>query len=189
MSARRQSTSANQNLKPASAFAKLQFLLFLFSVWIQTLYFLHWRIEQPFIQRLWWAVTCELLCLLGRGTNEVFWGKFDFGDVVHHSTTLLGSCLALLAESCQKYSYLAVHMQILHWPMVIWYAGLRHGCVLPEFTGICALVFRPAWLWASAYRLSIMIATALKAQRQGGEALILGTLWIMALIFSMLDQR
>ena len=121
-------------------------------------------------------IQLEALLLLGRAANELSAGKFDSSDAFHHSSTLLGLYLLSSWENWTPYAWLAVHMQILHFPMVAWYLGGRKACVLrslrPEvharrggrdwlWDSLVLRGFRPLWLFAAAYRFALLAASAL----------------------------
>ncbi|EKX36522.1 hypothetical protein GUITHDRAFT_145690 [Guillardia theta CCMP2712] len=76
-------------------------------------------------------IAFEVFLLLWRGINEFFHDEFDLSAVWHHGGFLLVYMIFQYNKRWQKqYSDLAVHMQILHFPMVLWYLGgeVVKGC-------------------------------------------------------------
>lgn len=124
-------------------------------------------------------IQLEAVLLLARAANEVTAGKFDLSDAFHHSATLGG--LYLLAQHWRGLAWLAVHMQILHFPMVCWYLGGRKRCVLRDlrapknrgragvhwlWDAVVLVGFRSLWLFAAAYRFTILFVTAVTKWRR-----------------------
>jgi hypothetical protein len=70
----------------------------------------------------------------------------------------------------QPYSWLLVHMQILHFPMLLWYLGCRMNCISndPIVCSLSRKLFPILWMLSTSYRATIMLccsSTALRASQ------------------------
>mmetsp|Transcript_31013 Transcript_31013/g.99484 ORF Transcript_31013/g.99484 Transcript_31013/m.99484 type:complete len:141 (-) Transcript_31013:315-737(-) len=67
----------------------------------------------------------------------------------------------------KQYSDLAVHMQILHFPMVLWYLGGRYHSILSNASlrSLCVLLFRPSWILSVSFRFSSMAMATVNSLR------------------------
>lgn len=107
------------------------------------------------------ASVIEAVLLLVRAGNELNAGHMDIFDVLHHSGTLLGLFILASRTDFLPFAWLGVHMQALHLPMALWYAGGRRDCVLPSRQTQCKNIFRWTWLAAAAYRFALLSVTAM----------------------------
>lgn len=149
----------------SSRFSRYQLSCYIISCFSMALYFLHFSLGLPLPERVLAHKWCEIILILLRGLNEYIHGKFDRNDMLHHSTFLLGSWIVFNVSECEGFGFLLSHMQCLHFPMVIWYAGCRR-IIGPEdsrqrtmLQAACAATFSPAWLLCVAYRATIMLST------------------------------
>lgn len=108
--------------------------------------------------------TLELLLLLQRTVNEVIHGKIGVGDVGHHLSMVLTFYLVIYKQNCKPFGWVVCHMQILHYPMFLWYLGCRKNSFFEnnyEISSFCKELFSPVWFFAVAYRSTILLSTLL----------------------------
>uniref|UniRef100_A0A7S0HS96 TLC domain-containing protein n=1 Tax=Hanusia phi TaxID=3032 RepID=A0A7S0HS96_9CRYP len=111
-------------------------------------------------------IVVEIFLLLWRGINEFLHDEFDFSAVWHHGGFLLVYMIFQYNQRWQKqYCDLAVRMQILHFPMALWYLGGRYHSIFsdPSLRSVCVLLFRPLWNLSVAFRLSSMAMATLNS--------------------------
>lgn len=179
--------SPKMTISPQDVYAVVQLSCFLTSCAGLCLYGLRTVSLPPLLQideyrELW----IEAALLIIRALNEYLTGHFDQSDTFHHSATLLGMYLVCALPGWERWTWLAVHMQILHFPMSFWYLGGRKRCVLTalrdnNFRGkeykmkknqakrragywlwdwIVLRGFRALWLVAASYRCALLFLTS-----------------------------
>ena len=102
---------------------------------------------------------CEIVLLVLRGLNEALHGKLDRNDIVHHSVFVVGSWIVFNVPDCASFGFLLSHMQCLHFPMVLWYAGCKRSLAKPRYSSfqqVCVATFPISWVFCVAYRATIM---------------------------------
>ena len=104
-------------------------------------------------------LSLQLFVLIGRGANELLYGKWTAGDVVHHAGVFIGIYLVFYNEQCKPFAWLVCQLNALHFPMFIWYFGCRKNCFSTSLQtqNWCKSVFPPLWLFVSSYRLSCLV--------------------------------
>ena len=119
-----------------SYFGEYQCLSYVLSCIGMVCYFCHFLLGYPTSERALWAAAWEIFVLLLRTCNEAVHAKLDAPDILHHLAFLVGATVVYNGESDHEfYSYLLCHLQILHFPMVLWYMGCRRSSVFDdEFT-------------------------------------------------------
>ena len=114
--------------------------------------------------RVFFHGTLELILLLQRTVNEIIHGKIGIGDYGHHLSMVLTFFLVIYNENCKPFGWVVCHMQILHYPMFLWYLGCRQNAYLENNYSIsssCKVIFSPVWFFAVAYRSTTMLSTLL----------------------------
>jgi len=135
------------------------------------------------------ATDFESFLLVVRALNEMLSGHFDIFDALHHVCTLIGLFLLSTSQLFRPHAWLGIHMQILHFPMTIWYFGCRKDCAFPHLRRLCKEPFRVAWLAAISYRASVLFVTAI-VQCMGaydGHILVASTCLGFNAVFCVLD--
>lgn len=133
----------------------------------------------------------EILLLLLRTVNEVWFQKFDLGDVGHHLSMALCFYLVINVTSCIPFCWTVCHMQILHCPLFIWYLGCRQNALFETNRVVsewCKRAFPLIWLFSVGYRASVMAASAWLAL-QGARFVALGVIVPVGALLLLLDAR
>ncbi len=140
-------------------FAAIQLSCYIASCIAMVLYAFHFASGFPITIRINMHNACETVLLVFRGLNEVVHGKLDRNHIMHHSVYIVGSWVILNVPECISFSFLLSHMQCLHFPMVLWYAGGRRSLARPGrsfYRQLCAATFPSLWVFCVAYRTVIM---------------------------------
>ena len=140
-------------------FAAMQLACYIASCISMFFYALHFSSGLPIAIRIYTHNACEILLLVFRGLNEVIHGKIDRNDIMHHSMFIVGSWIVFNVRDCDAFGFLLSHMQCLHFPMTLWYAGGRRslaGTGHSRFQQVCVATFPTLWLLCVAYRTTMM---------------------------------
>ena len=157
-----------------SKFGKVHLLAYSLSCWNLFSYLSHYLIYSELNIQARGAIGAlvELLLVTLRFGNEVWHKKLTRGDVIHHTVLYIGTFLCFFDERCQPYTYLLTHMNILHVPMLLWYAGGRRNnwaenALCPQhkyrFQSLIRDLFPAVFISSSLYRLSSIILAASRA--------------------------
>ena len=106
------------------------------------------------------ALTIEVVLLAWRTANEILHGQFDISGALHHGAFALAVLLLAICEEWRSsYADLAVLMQILHYPMALWYLGARAYCICeqPAARSLCIKLFRLTWWSSVGFRATCML--------------------------------
>ena len=116
-------------------------------------------------ERVLYYGTLELVLLLTRFGNEVYFGKWGVGDVLHHLTMVLSFYLVNCVDACREFGWVMCQMQVLHVPMLLWYMGCRRNChaTSKAITGPCVAAFPFIWIASTAYRAAILLSAGASA--------------------------
>jgi hypothetical protein len=175
-----------------SMFPRFQLSCYIVSCLSMASYFLHFSFGFSLSARVVTHNCCELILLLLRAINEFIHGKLDRNDVLHHSSFLLGSWIVFNFSECARFGFLLSHMQCLHFPMTIWYAGCRRAGGYKESShqmriqATCAAIFSPAWIICVAYRSTIMLCTMILSAGTVGPS-ITAMFLVLFLITTSID--
>lgn len=133
----------------------------------------------------------QLFVLVGRGGNEIYFGKWSAGDAVHHIGVILGTCLVFFNQHCKPFAWLVCQLNSLHYPMFIWYVGCRKNCFSTSLRvqSVCKSIFPPLWLMVSAYRLSCLMLSAGWAWWRHGNVTAGVSGAVFAVILGYLDKN
>lgn len=139
-------------------FGFIQLLHYCASVAGMLFYLGHYLLSGPLLERVAIHSTLELILLLTRWANEVYFGKWGVGDVFHHLAMVFGYYLVFYVPSCSSFGWSLCQMQVLHVPMLLWYLGCRRGCYATSLsvTRTCVSLFPLVWILAVAHRASII---------------------------------
>lgn len=149
-------------------FGVIQLFWYVFSSLCMTLYSVHFAcsilFENKFelSERVLYHASFEVFILFGRYVNEIVYKRWGFLDLLHHSVFLYGTYLGFTVDSFKPYSWLLCHMQVLHYPMMLWYLGCKRGSFSSEKKIIkyCKSIFPFLWLLSVSYRFSIMLCSS-----------------------------
>ncbi len=97
-------------------------------------------------------------------------GKQYRNDIMHHSVFIMGSWIVFNFSGCASFGFLLSHMQCLHFPMALWYAGCRRSLGVlrghSSFQKICVTSFPTLWVLCVSYRFTIMSISIFASLRQ-----------------------
>ena len=143
-------------------FGFYQLLHYVCSAVGMTYYAVHFLMGRPLQERVFYHGSLEVLLLATRFTNELYFSKWGVGDVFHHIAGFVSFYLVNNVSSCREFGWAMCQMQVLHWPMLLWYLGCRRNCHATSkvITGPCTAAFPYVWIFSTAYRASIMISIA-----------------------------
>ncbi len=136
-------------------FGTIQLFCYILSVSCQVLYCIHYIWDYSSQQRIYYHLSSEVIILLIRFANEYYYGKLAFGDYMHHYSHLFATYLITL-NCFEPFAYLLCHLQILHFPMLLWYYGVRQNCYTSNKTvqKLCHQLFPLMWLFCMMYRIT-----------------------------------
>jgi hypothetical protein len=140
-------------------FAVIQLSCYIASCISMIFYAFHFASGFPISARIHIHNACEIVLVVFRCFNEIMHGKLDRNDVMHHSVFIVGSCIVFNVPNCASFGFLLSHMQCLHFPMTLWYAGCRRSLDRPGFSvfkRVCVSTFPTLWIFCVAYRTTIM---------------------------------
>jgi hypothetical protein len=184
--------SVINSAKSKGIFCELQLACYFISCLGMTLYFFHFISYVESINlRVKYHGTIEVIILLLRTINEVYYKKIAIGDVGHHLSLLLGFWAVCYVENCKVFGWLVCHMQVLHFPMTIWYTGCRQHAWLehnPQISNICKSLFPVVWLLSVGYRICIMAVTFVKAASEANHIVCL-IVFPVGLLMAYLDKN
>jgi len=187
-----------------SNFGYYQLWWFVLSILGLSLYFIHYicsvmvarsllsfSYDFPLLHRTTADAILELLVLVGRGGNELYFGKWSGGDVVHHVGVFLGIYLVFYNEQCRPFAWLVCQLNTLHFPMFIWYFGCRKNCFSTSLSvqKLFKSIFPPLWLAVSSYRLSCLVFSTMWAWWAEGNITAGISGLIFALVLGYLDKN
>ena len=104
----------------------------------------------------------ELVLLAQRTVNEIYHEKIGIGDYGHHFSMVLAFYLVIYVSSCKPFGWLVCHMQVLHYPMFLWYLGCRSNSYFESnkfVSSICKSLFPISWFFATGYRSTILLSS------------------------------
>lgn len=144
----------------------------------------------PVTDRIRYHSILEIIILALRWINEFYYGKWAAGDIAHHGVFALGMYLGFYQASFVPFAWLLCHMQILHFPMLLWYTGCRRNCISnePIIQSTCRAVFPVWWMLSTSYRTTIMSISASAALSTRSYAPGV-SITIFALILTYLDYQ
>jgi hypothetical protein len=97
-------------------FAFLQLFCYILSSLGMILYCCHFifsiqdSIAFPLSQRIFLHGSAEVLILFLRYANEIAFGRWGFGDLMHHVAFLVGTYVVFYVEACIPFGWLICHM-------------------------------------------------------------------------------
>lgn len=159
-------------------FATCQLSCYLLSCIGLLFYLIHYLISQDHIFRVQICASWEIFLLVLRTLNEYLHSKLDSGDVLHHSSFIVGTTIVVLIPQHQDFGYLLCHMQILHIPMSLWYIGCRRNSVSlsPPIRQLCRDFFPIVWSSSVTYRITIMLTAAGSSRGYLSKIIVLFTI-------------
>ena len=152
-------------------FVTYQIYCYILSSICMFLYFLHFVISSFITNdptsiylslefRIFYHAMIEIIILVLRSINEFYYERWGFGDILHHVAHGLLTYYVLFTDPSliRRYGWLLCQMQILHFPLVIWYYGClkKPYSVNIEINKICTFLFPFFWMFAVGYRFSVM---------------------------------
>lgn len=174
-------------------FTHIQLLCYILSSIAMSCYTIHWynfgkNYERT---RILNHLIFEVVLVLIRFYNEIYFKRIDINDILHHSMFIFVVILIAYIEKFHKYCWLVCHMQILHYPLSLWYYSCRSKCISTntDIIIISKKIFSPLWLFSSYYRASIMLCTmiiAINTNNELASSIILST---SSMIFIYLDYE
>jgi len=87
----------------------------------------------PLSHRINFHAIAEVFILILRFANELYYSKWGPSDVAHHAIYFFGVYLGFYINSFSPYMYLLCQMQVLHFPMLLWYTGCRRNSFVDTF--------------------------------------------------------
>ena len=156
-----------RNVYGGKRFGAYQCFCYFWSALALVCYFLHFLITgaSGYSDRVIYDSYAELIILLIRMSNELYFNKLDIPTFVHHLIHFSGMYLGInvpFSETFGQSLWLLCHMQILHFPMFLWYYGCRINCVSNSKTicSFCKYFFPYTYMLSCGYRVCIMMCTS-----------------------------
>ena len=174
-------------------FGTVQLVWYILSSLGMVLYFLHFMtFHEDIKQRTNLHAFMEVFILVGRSVNEYNHGRYDVGDILHHLALFFTVLFTTYQTHCKPHAWLTCHMNILHFPMALWYLGCKRGCYSSDTTyytqTLCTNAFPKTWFLAMSYRFTIMYISAIMSYQESKYILSI-LIFLLALLMTYLDYN
>lgn len=119
----------------------------------------------PLHHRVTFHASSEVIILIGRFINEYYYNRYGTGDVLHHLSLFFGTYLVFTQPDCIPYGWYVCQMNVLHFPMMLWYLGCKRGSISSHkpLTDFCKIYFPLTWIQATSYRTALSLLTCTRA--------------------------
>ena len=184
---------------PTNRFADYQLACYITSCFSMILYFVHYAFGLSISDRISVHNVCEIALLLARGMNEYAHKKMDRNDIFHHMAFIVGSSIVLYVPACARFGFLLSHMQCLHFPMTVWYAGCKRRNAESSqieqkkirFDKICNFIFSPIWISCVSYRATIMLGSLCLSVRSLPSVIwaLFSTLFVITTVIDLIWSK